>query len=51
MDYATGILACCALSRIRTCHLMIRSSMQSGHLGLYWLLRSSAEPLPNVLDR
>lgn len=51
VDCSTGILACCALSRIRTCHLMIRSSMQSGHLGLYWLLRSSAEPLPNVLDR
>jgi hypothetical protein len=35
VDHSTGPLNCCALGRIRTCNLLIRSSRRIGRLGSY----------------
>lgn len=43
VDCSTGILACCALSRIRTCNLMIRSSSRIGQRRQYRPLLNSGE--------
>ncbi len=44
---STGILACCALSRIRTGNLLVRSSSRIGHRWSYRPLRGRGEVVAN----